>query len=765
MAHQILTSLKVLSRFLLLAFYFAQYRVDSRRPAMINVLFIVSDDMRADIGPYSPKYAVFTPNLNQLAQSSLVFDNAFVSQAVCGPSRNSFLTGRRPDSLRSWNFLNSCRKFGSQVQTIPQSFRLAGYETLSVGKVFHIYEDIGDDATNSWSSVFLAPGISDDDTNCPRNSLWCTCDPTTCADALIAQTAISLINARDKIPVTKRKPWFLAVGFRRPHPDFVVDASFPTFNNFTMPIADQQIAPNFGKSLGMPPVAFYSCSGFQNQLQFKNELMLPWTPSDPSLQSHVRMAYWRAAAYMDYQLGLVLKALESSSFVDNTIVVFTADHGFHLGERAMWCKQSVFESVTRVPLLMRVPWLSETSSGKRSTAIAELIDLYPTLVSLVGNSAPSLSLNTCAEGKDLTALFKNQDALKASELDLLGGISSTDDIVDFSKTSFALSQYPRCIEWQNPPNIWTNPCTFTNTFNYMGYSIRTNRWRYTEWRAWLGSSADWSDKGLNATELYDHGQDDIGNIDYDNSENLNVASLNPDVTSKLSLALRVVVIGGADSQASSCRPLGYQSVTPTSFPTLLPSVTPSAIPTHLPTPKPTPGIRITKGPTRRPSLAPTTKTERPSKHPVFMTSSPSRTPTNLTQTKGPTNQPTRLPISANPSISVPSLPPSVTTEIPSSRPSKESLVPSTSFNTPTLSPSFNFIDNEQCHDTNAFCANSDWTCGVSQVCMAGEEAFTLRCPCWQYSEIVEQAVSDSSFLHSRLSTIMVAMAVLFLVLG
>jgi iduronate 2-sulfatase len=771
-------------------------RVMAQRPPIVNILFIVADDMRADIGAYSNRYARFTPNLSKFSQTALTFDKTIVQMALCGPSRNSFLSGRRPDSLRSWNFITSIRKFASNVQTIPQIFRNAGYETVSIGKVFHIYDDIGDDAALSWSSVSLAPGSGDDDQNCMRNSIWCSCDTASCADTMISKAAISYLQRKEAAKSTK--PFFLAVGFRRPHTDYIVDGKFPSYDDFPMTIAASPIAPRFGTPDGMPVAAFYSCYKLMDRWQFQNEPLLPWTPVESSMAARVRLAYWRSAAYMDSQLGSLLDYLGASSFSQNTIVVFTSDHGYSLGERAMWCKQSLFDVTTRVPLMIRVPWHSETSAGKRTKTIVELIDLSPTLVSLVGPAAPTLSINVCADGKDLTPLFKNQDLTLDANEDDLGGIDVTLDTIDPYSSSFAISQYPRCLGIDQT-NFWSNPCSAQSSFMFMGYSIRTNKWRYTEWRVWNnnGGVADWRPEGLNASELYDHSQEQSQFLDFDSTENVNLASRYPELVSKFSDALRHVVVGSAAILPQGCFAKGAASVAPTRFPSASPTISATDSPSISPTkrilqvgktskptktptiPRPTerptinippstiqptrspstqfpsitPSIRIadtaqptTASPTSFPSLTPTkdllettSPTLRPSTSAPIppITDAPTRIPTffpSLPPTVQTTNQPTRLPTIQT---KIPTMLP--TTKAPESYNTKspsiqQTAVPSVSVSyNSTMSPTIQ--DEQMCANPQLFCNAIDWTCGRSDIC--GLEEVSITCPCWQYETLAQ----------------------------
>ena len=685
-----------------------------RRPQQPNVLFIYVDDLRIDVSPYNTTAPIATPALARLAQSSLLFKRAYCAQTVCAPSRFSLLSGRRPDVLQAWNFLSPMRGRTNGVQSLPQIFRDAGYYTKTIGKVFHWINlpNALDDRKWSWDAWDVVPAGTETDTQCPGDSLYCTCgsaNTQACVDQQISAAAASTLAEMAR----KNKPFFLAVGFRRPHPSFIVPTWFrnqiagSSYGNLPL----TRVPPNFNLTYGMPSLAFYSCRGIQGTPQFPagSNPLLPWTPADADAVMELRRQYWLSAAFMDSQLAVVLNALDNEPrLAGNTIVVFTSDHGWNLAERNMFCKQSLFETTARVPLLVRVPWLSGSSGGRVVETVVEQLDVMPTVVSLAGRGA---QMNNCPQGRDLTPFFLDQDyAAQADADELTGGLDLTGDVktpwdakpADWGPLSFALTQYPRCGVIGVPPsrNPWNDPCTGTtpNLFQYMGYSLRTPRWRYTEWRVWNGLVADWSASGLNATELYDHAGDDTAapnqGTGFDLFENRNVAADFPDVVQVLSRALRHVALI-PDPYPNGCMPLTPGTVSPTAFPTAAPT-DPTASPT---TRRPT-----TKRPT---SLSPTTRNPT-----VAITSTPSAkpttgAPTQPRKTKSPSSSPTDAP--------TPEPTPKPTSGAPSRAPTRQ----------PTRIPT------DTC-SVQATCATADWTCGVPVSAPTACGGGSVACPCWSW---------------------------------
>jgi len=664
----------------------------------------MSDDLRADITVYNPQAPIATPRLSQFAQSSLVFNHAYVQFALCGPSRNSFLSSRRPDTLASWNFLVSMRGDSRLVVSLPQAFKQAGYFTMSIGKVFHIYADIWDDSPTSWTATLLSPGPGDGDGGCTTPIMYCACQGQ-CADAQISSAAAAKLKALDSS--TNPPPWFIAVGFRRPHPDFIVPDSFTAnYQSATISAAKLLSAPNFATPSGMPTLAFYSCDNVIGRAPFTGSVqILPDGGVPVAAVQQVRRAYWTAGAYMDHQLGIVLDALAATQFQSNTIVAFTSDHGWNLGERGMWCKQANFETTTRVPLMVSVPWMSATHFGQRTDAVVELIDIMPTLLALANVSSADAQ---CIQGNDLTPLIANPNANAAAVADPFGGLldatGTAPSSLPAAQQSWALSQYPRCqLTGANP---WNNPCSQLGAgqFSYMGYTLRTARWRYTEWRVWLGLAADWSDAGLNSTELYDHQGDD--GSDYDAFENLNVAWANPDVVSRLALALRLAALQGG--YARECLPATIQT----------------ANPTPMPTEPPTPPTRAPVLPTRAPSV--------PSKAPSkARTLPPADTAAPTPDTAAPTSQPSSAPSrkpSTLPSAAPSALPTAAPTDPIATRKPTAALS-----DAPVAAPSAS-SPQQVCLGVKDTCSVQDWTCGALTTNNCGQE---LTCPCWELVAAVD----------------------------
>ncbi|XP_054267444.1 iduronate 2-sulfatase isoform X2 [Macrosteles quadrilineatus] len=421
-----------------------------------NILVIISDDLRPSLGCYGDKNA-FTPNIDALCEESVRFSNAFAQQALCAPSRNSFLTSRRPDTLNLYDFYSYWRDIAGNFTTLPQYFKEQGYFTKSVGKVFHpgISSNFSDDQPYSWSCDPYHPPteVYKDAAVCPRtgslcSDLVCPVDPAlqpggTLPDLQSLHEAQVFLRSRR----ANQQPFFMAVGFHKPH----VPLKYPS--------------------------------------EFLNE----WTHL-------IRQSYYAAVSYIDHLVGNLLKELHKSKLYENTIIVLIGDHGWSLGEHGEWSKFSNFDVAVKVPLILRVPGLTDKSAVLRCVATpVELLDLFPTLVDAAG--LPSLSpcpkestsVPDCTEGVSLmpyifSAIKKNKTYEETGRL--------------------ALSQYPR-------PGIY--PTLHPNSdkprlreIKYMGYSVRSGQYRYTEWPRWQPGGPIWDDTA--GAELYDHSIDDREDI-------------------------------------------------------------------------------------------------------------------------------------------------------------------------------------------------------------------------------------------------------------
>ncbi len=428
-----------------------------------NVLFIMADDLRADLGSYGA--LARTPNLDRLAKRGVQFQRAYCQQAVCNPSRSSMLTGRRPDSLGLWNNGTHFREHNPDVITLPQSFKAQGYVTRCVGKIFHNWHTQEKGDRRSWSAdEFLHYANHGDDAAQLEGRL----PPNDASASPRMYGKVPLYESRDVpddsyfdgrvaseavrvLAEVRDKPFFLAVGFWKPHAPFNAPKKYwDLYDRSKLPVLD----PN--RPTGAPEVAFHDGRELRglppNQVTFT-----------PEQAAEIRHGYLANISYMDAQVGRVLEALERHALVDNTVIVFVGDHGYHVGEHSLWGKTSNFELDARVPLMIATP--RSESAGRRTESLVELIDLFPTLLDLCG--------------------------LPSSEE--LQGTSLAPVLKDTSKTvkPAAFTQHPRPAYFDREP---------TRSPKSMGYSIRTAHVRYTEWR-------DWRTGDILARELYDHRTD------------------------------------------------------------------------------------------------------------------------------------------------------------------------------------------------------------------------------------------------------------------
>lgn len=413
--------------------------------AKMNVLFIVSDDLCARLGCYGDPN-VKSPNIDKLAAKGVRFDRAYCQFPLCNPSRTSFLTGLRPDTTRVYENATQFRKNKPETQTLPQTFRKNGYFVARVGKLYH-YGVPGQIGTNglddapSWNHVVNPRGRDKDD-----EEMIFTLNPKAKGPARFGGTLSWLAAAGDDdeqtdgktaaevvklLEANKGRSFFLACGFFRPHTPYVAPKKY-----FDMYPAAQMKLPEVpaGHRAAGPPLAFASHKKEQDTLT-------------DDLRRQALQAYYAATTFMDAQVGMVLGGLERLGLADKTIVVFFSDHGYHLGEHGLWQKMSLFENSARVPLVIYDP--RAKANGKSCGRTVELVDLHPTLAGLCGLTPP--------HGLDGTSLQP-----------LLHDPKAPWDIP-------ALTQVSR-----GTPTV-TGETTPKERRPIMGYSVRTERYRYTEW--------------------------------------------------------------------------------------------------------------------------------------------------------------------------------------------------------------------------------------------------------------------------------------------
>jgi iduronate 2-sulfatase len=424
-----------------------------------NVLFIVVDDLRASLGCYGDATAI-TPNIDRLAGRSLLFTRAYAQQAVCNPSRQSFLSGRRPDAIRVWNLKSHFRQTAPDVITLPEHFKRHGYVTHGIGKIYHDGREMQDPPSWSLPATFNLVGKKADyqlpENQAPPDRPQQKMAASEAADApddaypdgKVAAAAVAALGQLK----TRGQPFFLAVGFRKPHLPFSAPKRYwDLYDRAKIPEPERDTPPRSAPEIALhnwPELRGYSDVAKQGPLAREKAREL-------------RHGYYASVSFTDAQIGKVIDELERLKLAGETIVVLFSDHGFHLGDSGLWCKDTVYEAATRVPLLVSAPrGGSRRSATGRADALVELIDLYPTLVELCGLPLPGK-----LDGRSLVPLLRDpKRAWKAA----------------------AYSQFPR--PWMasssQPPQR-------------MGYSVRTDRFRYVEWR-------DFKTAELWARELYDY---------------------------------------------------------------------------------------------------------------------------------------------------------------------------------------------------------------------------------------------------------------------
>lgn len=354
----------------------------------LNVLFLIVDDLRPELGCYGCT-DVKTPHIDDLARHATVFSNAYCNVPVSGASRASLLTGVCPD-FRSGRFVDAetyAERDLPGVLTLPQAFKQAGYRTLSLGKVFHHYQD----RTDSWSEApwIVSPAsgdwavynkwnvwklpLTESELN-PKNHRGPYCEaadlPDSCyEDNQIAQKAVATLAALK----AQDKPFFLAVGFRKPHLPFIAPKRYwDLYQRDSIAIADNRYRP----------------ANLPRQVASSREIY-QYTRTDntstDAFHREARHAYYACVSFIDAQIGLVLDQLERSGLADSTIVVLLGDHGWHLGEHDFWGKHTLMQQATHAPLLVAMP----KGKAANTSSIVEFVDLYPTLCDACGIAKPA----------------------------------------------------------------------------------------------------------------------------------------------------------------------------------------------------------------------------------------------------------------------------------------------------------------------------------------------------------------------------------------
>ncbi len=425
-----------------------------------NVLFIAIDDLRNDLGCYGDEIAI-TPNFDRLAAQGTVFNRAYCQQAVCGPSRLSLLSGRRPDTIEVWDLNSHFRETFPDLVSLPQYFKNNGYHARSIGKIFH-GSGAGMKDPPSWSeeavydygrkhewryasaenrAVVTLKRSSTEGEDVPDNTF---------VDGIVCEAAEGALESYAK----NKQSFFLAVGFRKPHLPFVAPKRYwDWYDRAVIPTPVTNTHPD-----GAPEYALRTW----NEIEGYNDIPKELSEITPEQTQLLRHGYYACISYTDTLIGRLLDQLNKLDLADNTIVCLWSDHGFHLGEQALWAKANNYELSARVPLIVSTP--DQRTKGRKSDAFVELVDIYPTLVELCGLNMPS-----GLEGWSFKPLL---------------------DDPDLKWKTAAFHQYPR-----NYTKI-----KHKKHGDVMGYAVRTDNFRYVQWK-------DWKSGEILEEELYDQSAD------------------------------------------------------------------------------------------------------------------------------------------------------------------------------------------------------------------------------------------------------------------
>ena len=450
-----------------------------------NVLLICVDDLKPLLGCYGDQL-VKSPNIDRLAARAVQFDRAYCNQAVCAPSRHALLTGLRPQTLGIYDLGTNFRRSRPDAVTLPQHFKAHGWRTEALGKIFHVGHGNTEDPV-SWSVPhwkanvvsYALPeskakeGLTREEArfankparDLPRGAAYESAEvpDNTYPDGALADEAILRLRAaKDRAG----EPFFVAVGFVKPHLPFVAPKKYwDLYDRAAFPLAAVRTAPE-----GAPSYAPQSGG------ELRQYAGIPETGNLPDdLQRTLIHGYHAATSYTDAQIGRVLAELDRLDLTKNTMIVLWGDHGWHLGDHSIWCKHTNYEQAAHIPLLVAAPG---AQAGAKTGALAESVDLYPTLCELAGLPTP-----TGLDGRSFAATLRDSSA------------PTKDHIIHV---------YPRAVPGQG---------------SVLGRAIRTERYRLVEWKP-PGAAADTAEY-----ELYDYEADPL--------EKKNLATAQPAVVAKL----------------------------------------------------------------------------------------------------------------------------------------------------------------------------------------------------------------------------------------
>ena len=458
-----------------------------------NILFIAIDDLKPLLSNYGETQMI-TPNFDRLADMGMTFTNAHVQYAVCGASRASVMTGTNPDTNKVWDLHTDFRDSAPNLVSMPEHLINQGYESTGSGKIYHIPSAAKGHDGKTWSIPHQMPKNYDPNYGEPglgyyqnnetkkeiarltaeaeskglkrgkiRRYVFKRFKPSTESadvsdtaynDGLYTQTALKQLESLEN----GNKPWFLAVGYQKPHLPFVAPKKY-----WDLYDRDKiNLAPFQQLSEGTPKFAFHSFGEIRAFSDIDSKLKIG-DKIPEAKQRELIHGYMACISYIDAQIGILLDNLEKRNILDETVIVLWGDHGFHLGDHTEWCKHSNFEQATRIPFMFAGPGVKK---NQKSHHPVNLVDLFPTIFDLAG-----VKQHPQTDGKSLVPLLDDNNATN----------------VDMD---YAYHQYMRGKK--------------------MGYSIRTERYRYTEWHDNnYRSYNDYNTSKISGRELYDYKNDPL----------------------------------------------------------------------------------------------------------------------------------------------------------------------------------------------------------------------------------------------------------------
>ncbi len=408
----------------------------------MNVLFIAVDDLRPELNCYGNK-EIHSPHIDALAARGTLFERTYCQVAVCGASRASLMTGLRPQTTRCWNYKTPMREKNPDALSLPQHFKAQGYHALSIGKIYHAHND---DFPQGWSEKplrglgqqYASPaGIAAHKkatriqketgvrSNGPSIENGGDMSDDIYNDGGVAKAAVERLQKLAK----DEKPFFLAVGFSKPHLPFNAPAKY-----WDLYDREKIKVPSRDKVINGLPYDRSTWGELKNYSDISKDIKV----LDDAKTRELIHGYRASVSYMDAQVGRVIKALDETGLGKNTIIILWGDHGYYLGDYGEWCKHTTYEVAAQVPLIIASPQLK---GGQRTKALTELVDLFPTICDVSGNPTPKK-----LHGLSLKPLLK-------------------DPTTEWRAGAF--SQY-----FKNKKGAG----------KVLGTSLRTHRFRYTEWR-------------------------------------------------------------------------------------------------------------------------------------------------------------------------------------------------------------------------------------------------------------------------------------------